>query len=78
MVEYGGAVGGGGGGGAQGIGSGLHGVGPSIGGLADSVGSTLNGILHGAMTATAGVPPAVLVAGLVIALFAVIFLRRAF
>jgi len=77
MVEYGSAVGNGAGGGAGGVGSGLHGVGASIGGLADSVGSTLNDLLHGAMAATSGVPPVVLVAGVAIVLFGIIFLRRA-
>lgn len=73
MVEYGGAVGGA----AGGVSSGGQGVSPHVGGIADSIGASLDGLFHGAMNATAGVSPVVLVAGLVLVLFAVIVLRRA-
>ncbi len=75
MVEYGGAVGGAGGGG--GVSAGAGGVAPHIGNVADNVGNAMNGLLHGAAQATAGIPPLVLVAAVVLLVFAVVFLRRA-
>lgn len=74
MVEYGGAVGGGGGGGVS---AGAGGIAPHVGNVADNVGNALGGLLHGAAQATSGVPPVILVAGVVLVFFAIVFLRRA-